>query len=78
MRKEEAMKDLLMIALLVLLAVPAVTWWLENRDPDRWEAAKLADRCRRDQAQRAPHRRTYGQTIKPPLLEQRRQPKGQM
>lgn len=69
----------LIFFLLGALAVPAVTWWLENRDPDRWEAARMADRDRRAQARKAPHRRLkYSQVIKPPLLAQRRQPKGQM
>lgn len=69
----------LIFFLLCALAVPAVTWWLENRDPDRWEAARMADRDRRAQARKAPHRRMkYSQIIMPPLLAQRRQTKGQI
>lgn len=69
----------LIFFLLAALAVPAVTGWLESRDPDRWEAARMADRDRRAQARKAPHRRLkYSQAIMPPLLAQRRQTKGQM
>lgn len=69
----------LIFFLLGALAVPAVTGWLESRDPDRWEAARMADRDRRAQARKAPHRRLkYSKVIMPPLLAQRRRPNGQM
>lgn len=69
----------LIFFLLGALAVPAVTWWLESRDPEQREVARMADRDRRAQARKMPHRRLkYSQIIKPPLLAQRRRPKGQM
>ena len=55
-----------------------LAWWLEERDPDRWEAARMADRDRKAKARRRPHRRgKYSQVIMPPLLAQRRQNRGQ-
>lgn len=64
---------------LFALAVPLIGWRLEERDPDRWEAARMADRDRRRQAVRPMNRRMkYARIEKPPLLAQRRQTKGQM
>ena len=69
----------LIFFLLAALAWPIVTWWLESRDPEQREAARMADHDRRAQARKAPHRRMkYSQIIMPPLLAQRRQTKGQM
>ncbi len=63
---------------LFALGFPLLTWYLEERDPDRWEAARMADRDRKAQARRQPRRRgKYSQAIMPPLLEQRRHDQGQ-
>ena len=63
---------------LFALAVPAVTGWIESRDPDRWEAVRMADRDRKAKARRQPRRRgKYSQVIMPPLLAQRGQNRGQ-
>ena len=68
---------LVWIALFVF-GFPLLTWYLEERDPDRWEAARMADRDRRAQARRQPRSRgKYSQAIMPPLLAQRGQNRGQ-
>lgn len=42
---------LLWIAL-AALAVPLIGWWLEERDPDRWAAVRMADRDRKNERKR--------------------------
>ena len=71
------MMKLVWIALFAL-CFPLLTWYLEERDPDRWEAVRMADRDRKAQARRQPRRRgKYSQVIMPPLLAQRRHDHGQ-
>ena len=71
------MMKLVWIALFAL-GFLLLTWYLEERDPDRWEAARMADRDRKAQARRKPRRRgKYSQVIMPPLLAQRRHDQGQ-
>ena len=45
------MMKLVWIALFAL-AVPLIEWWMESRDPDRWEAARMADRDRKAERKR--------------------------
>ena len=47
------MMKLVWIALFAL-GIPLLTWYLEERDPDRWEAVRMADRDRKAQARRQP------------------------
>lgn len=71
----------LVLIALGLLAWPLVTWWAEAREDgeERRNINRMADSDRRAQARKMPHRRLkYSQAIMPPLLAQRRQPKGQM
>lgn len=63
------------VIILLLLAWPAVTWWMESRQPQGREITRMADRDRITQARRAPHRRgKYSQTIKPALFQQHGRP----
>lgn len=52
------MMKLLLIAL-GMLAVPAVTGWLETRDLEMLEIRRMADRDRKKQAVRLPARRKH-------------------
>lgn len=74
------MSYLAIIVALIWIGLPIVTGWMEGRDPDRANVRRMADRDRKAQAVRLPQRRMqYTQKIvKPPLLAQRRRPKGQM
>lgn len=63
---------------LFALGIPLLTWYLEERDPARWEAARMADRDRKAQMRRQSRSRgKYSQVIMPPLLAQRRHDQGQ-
>jgi hypothetical protein len=65
----------LIFFLLGALAVPAVTWWMESRDPVKADVRRMADRDRQAQAVRLPQRRMqYAQIVKPALLQQHGRP----
>lgn len=75
MRKEVNMSYLAIIVALAWIGLPIVTGWMEERDPDRANVRRMADRDRQDQAVRPMSRRMlYAQIVKPALLQQRGRP----
>jgi hypothetical protein len=73
------MSYLAIVVALTWIGLPIITGLVEGRDPVKSDVRRMADRDRQSQAVRMPQRRMqYAQIVKPPLLAQRRQPKGQM
>ena len=69
------MSYLAIIVALAWIGLPIVTGWMEERDLDRANVRRMADRDRQDQAVRLPQRRMqYAQIVKPALLQQHGRP----